>query len=43
MQTHEHEPSGMEYALTLIGTAIALVAVLVIGNLAPDMLLALLR
>ena len=43
MQTNQHEPSSMEYALTLLGTAVAIAALLVLGNLAPDMLLALLR
>lgn len=43
MQTHESETSGMETTLTLIGTAVAIAALLVLGNLAPDMLLALLR
>lgn len=39
MQTHEHEPSGMETTLTLIGTAVAIAALLVLGNLVPDLLL----
>lgn len=43
MQTHESETSGMETTLTLIGTAVALAALLALGNLAPDILLAMLR
>lgn len=43
MQTNQHEPSSMEYALTLLGTAGAIAALLAIGNLAPDMFLAMLR
>lgn len=39
MQTHESETSGMETTLTLIGTAVAIAALLVLGNLVPDLLL----
>lgn len=39
MQTHEHEPSRLENTITRIGTAVAIAALLVIGNLVPDLLL----
>jgi hypothetical protein len=45
MQTHDHdqETSGLEYALTLIGSAIALVALVAIASQVPDLLLALIH
>lgn len=43
MQTHDHEPSGHETALTLLGSAVAIALLLVIGNQVPDLLLTLAR
>lgn len=45
MQTHDNdhdnETSGLEFALTLIGSAVALVALVAIASQVPDLLLAL--
>lgn len=45
MQTHDndHQTSGLEYALTLLGSAVAIALLFVIGNQVPDLLLALAR
>lgn len=43
MQTHDHEPSGIETALTLLGSAVALALLIALGNQVPDLLLALAR
>lgn len=47
MQTHDHdndhETSALEFALTLIGSAAALVALVAIASQVPDLLLALIH
>lgn len=44
MQTHDNDQtSGVELALTLIGSAVALVALVAIASQVPDLLLALVR
>jgi hypothetical protein len=45
MQTHDNDPqtSGLENALTLLGSAIAIGLLIAIGSQIPDLLLALAR
>lgn len=40
---HPHEPSGVETALTLLGSAVAIALLFIIGNQVPDLLLAMAR
>lgn len=42
MQDH-HEPSGSEWLLTLIGSAVALGLIALAGNATPDLFLALIQ
>ncbi|WP_280286616.1 hypothetical protein [Pseudomonas sp. BN415] len=42
MQDH-HEPTGRELLLTLLGSGLALVLLIVAGNTAPDLVLALIQ
>lgn len=43
MQTHDNEPSGIEAVLTLLGSAVAIALLILIGNAVPDLLLTLTR
>lgn len=42
MQT-DHQPTALETALTMAGSALALVALLALANIAPDLLLGFLQ